>query len=459
MSAARQKIQTRNQHLTPIPALAAPSVRGYITEEAWETRDKYVLMVHPVETDAPTACPEDHEARQTADGEEVSHFAHAPYLGKSVSVFVIRRSHKCSQCGRTYCMPLNGLDSVRRMSMDLIRHIQQHPEIPSTKLAREVGVSEGSVLNVLTDYAVELIKQRKSKLPLFLGLDEIYLGSTPRCVITDLGHNRHFCLLEDNTERTIRNELRRYENRAEVVALVIDMSFCYRWLLEELFPNGTIIIDLFHVISLADECREAVRRAAVRSAPRSKRSVLRARRGFWDGVGQPESPVDGQMPLFGEDLVTLAKEAHEDFRRIFRNARNAREGVILFEEWEDRLPMELTKYYVPLIRALASYRDEIFANCEFNLSNGFTEGHNARIRTLHRMMPSARIKTLDHHLIIQAELKRLAEERDTSRILCNSLGAANAKSSTIEPEGLPSKVPAQSENIEQPQHYSIRSKA
>ncbi len=440
-----------------------PSVPGYITEQAWEGPRQYVLLVRPVATEP--VCIAGHEVHQCKDGTEICTFVHVPCRGKSVMVNVIRQSYRCSECGATYCTPLIEIDDVRRMSRDLIQHIRTHPETPSDKMAREVGLSEGSVLHVLSDYAWEIIARRNGKLPLLLGIDEIYLGGIPRCVITDLAENRHFRLLENNTDKTMKNELRCYDNRSEVVAVAIDMNFSYRWLIEELFEKATIVIDLFHVIALADQCREAVRKAAVRSAPRSKRPVLRARRSFWEDVGRPESPIDGQMPLFGNDLITRAKQAHEDLRAIFRDARSARDGAMLWDAWEDALLLDLRPYYEPLIRALHTYRDEIFAHCDLRLTNGYTEGHIARIRTLHRQMPSARIKTLDHHLIIRAELKRLAEERDESRTPrenegCHAALDANGNHlehlavSTTQP-----KVPPQTEPIQQPPHNTERSTA
>ncbi len=440
-----------------------PSVRGYITEQAWEGPRQYVLMVSPVATEP--ICIADHEVHQCKDGTEICSFHHAPYRGKSVMVNVIRQSYQCSECGATYCTPLIEIDDVRRMSRDLIQHIRSHPETPSAKMAREVGVSEGSVLHVLSDYACEIIARRNGRLPLLLGVDEIYLGSTMRCVITDLANNRHYRLLVDNTEHTLKSEFRSYNNRTGVVAIAIDMSFHYRQLLEELFPQAAIVIDLFHVISLADQCREAVRKAAVRSAPRSKRPVLRARRGFWEDVGRSENPIDGQMPLFGDDLITLAKQAHEDFCAIFRDAHNAREGAVLSDAWEGALPLELRRYYEPLIRALHTYRDEIFARLDFYLTNGFTEGHNARIRTLHRQMPSARIKTLDHHLIIRAELKRLAEERDDSRTPRGDKGCSAAldadgdNAEQFSASAIQSKVPPKTKSIGQPTDNTERSSA
>jgi transposase len=408
MSAVRRKIRSKCSHMQPISVGEVPAVPGYELEEAFKGHHGHALMVHLASH--PTTCIHCPSTDLAKDGEEMRYFTHTPYLCKSVQVFVVRQSYRCAECGGTFSEPLTGLDEARNMSAALVDYIRNHPETPRKKMAREVGVSEGTVQAVLTDYACEIIARRENKLPPCIGVDEVYLSRRKaRCVIVDLTTNSHFRLLDNNTEATLKAAFAEYSNLDQVKVVVIDMSHHYRWLIEETFKNATIVNDFFHVVHIADRCREDVRRAAAKDAPRSLRKVLRSRRGFWPSVGEPDSPVGSQLMLFAIDVIFLAQEAYESFRTLFKQARNSQECAGLYDHWEDSLPRELRTHFKPLTRAVNNHRDELFAYADYRLTNSPTEALNRTIKNLHRQMPRAKIETLDHYLIIHAELKRLAQ--------------------------------------------------
>ena len=268
-------------------------------------------------------------------------------------------------------------------------------------------MSPRTIDNVIADFAAEINQQRCSLLPEMIGIDEIHLGRKPHCVLTDLEKGLHFCILPDNYNETIKDALSRYPNPHEVTAVAMDMTGRYREVVEAVLPTATVVIDLFHVLQLADDCRESVRIAAAKLSAGTTRATLRSRKGFWDNVEDSDGWGGVQDSLFGPHLpsLSMAHEVYTEFCAILRDSKRSWECTQRYDDWMARLPVELFPHFQPLVDSVAKFRDEISAYVELGLTNGFTEGNNSSIRNQFRRAPHSSFRTFSAALAARAERK------------------------------------------------------
>ena len=405
----RKKGKEAKSQMVSIPPGQIGAVPGFATLSVKEGKRSYEFTVEPEVHSAGciySPCTE-LETKMVKDGRKWMSFADLPISGKICTVRVHRQRYRCLECGRTHSDPLPGIDARRRLSRRLVEYVRKSANRTQIDLAEEVGVSPKTIDNVIADFAAEINQQRCSVLPEVLGIDEIYLGPKIHCVLTDIGKGTHFRLLENNLDEKIKDELKKYPNRDDVLAVAMDMTGRYRDIVEEVLPKATVIIDLFHVFQRADECRESVRIAAAKMSTEPGKTALRSRKGFWDRFDVEDGWGGVQDSLFGPHLPSLAMahRVYVDFCALLRTSKTAWECAQRYDDWVVRLPSEIRPFFQRLVNSVEKFRDEIFAYAELGLTNGFTEGNNGSIRNQFRRAPRSSYRTLSATLAARAERK------------------------------------------------------
>ena len=425
----RKKGKVGNSQMVSIPPGRIGAVPGFATLSVREGKRSYEFTVEPeVHSTGCIYSPcTELDSKTVKDGRKWMSFADLPISGKTCTVRVHRQRYRCLDCGRTHSDPLPGIDSRRRLSCRLVSFIRKNANRTQIDLAEEVGVSPKTINNVIADFAAEINQQRCSVLPEVLGIDEIYLGPNIHCVLTDVEKGIHFRLLEDNGDKTIKDELSKYPNRDAVRAVAMDMTGRYRAIVEEVFPNATVIVDLFHVFQKADECRESVRIAAAKLSAAPDRAALRSRKGFWDQFNVRGRWDGVQDSLFGPHLPSLgmAHRVYVEFCVILRTSKSAWECAQRYDNWAERIPSEMRRFFRPLVNSVKEYRDEIFAYAELGLTNGFTEGNNGSIRNQFRRAPRSSYQTFSATLAARAERKHQRQVADDSSDEVNGTNITN----------------------------------
>jgi transposase len=95
-----------------------------------------------------------------------------------------------------------------------------------------------------------------------LGIDEVHLLHKPRGVITDISNRRIIDLLRDRNKSTIISFLSRMpqKERDHITLACIDMWRPYFDAIRLVLPQAQVVIDHFHVVKMANEALEAVRK-------------------------------------------------------------------------------------------------------------------------------------------------------------------------------------------------------
>jgi transposase len=264
---------------------------------------------------------------------------------------------------------------------------KQSVKRPFAHIADEIGVAENTVKNVFNDYINELDRTVWFETPLWMGIDEIHIIKKPRCVISNIEHNTVVNVLRDRNKKTVADYLYRLKGREHVKCVSMDMWEPYKGAVRDVMPQAAIVIDKFHVVRMANECLEAVRKNIRGSLTDKQRRGLMHDRFIL---------LKREANLKGLDRLTLecwtknypalgaAYRAKEDFFAIY-DALTIQEGQTLFRSWEAGLAPEIKDAFYPLTRAVNNWMPETMAYFDHPVTKAYTESLNNLIRVMNRL--------------------------------------------------------------------------
>ena len=311
-----------------------------------------------------------------------------PMHGKRVGIYVDARRFKCKSCGKTFMEHLPEVNANRWMTERLVKWIGQRSMTNTfTGIAEEIGVTEGTIRNVFSDYVNELERTVRFETPKWMGIDEIHIIQKPRAVISNLHNNTAVNLLPNRNKKTIATYLSNLKDKDSVQYVAMDMWRPYREAVNEVIPDAKIVVDKFHVVRMANVAMESVRKSLRADlSPKQRRGLMHDRfillRRQDQLTDQESFNLDGwtkNYPLLGE-----AYRLKEEFFNIYQ-ASSKQQALILYEHWLKSIPEELHGHYEPIITAWSNWQPFILEYFNHPITNAYTESLNSLIRVLNRL--------------------------------------------------------------------------
>ena len=359
---------------------------AYIVTNIEETEHDYHINAET--TTAPQKCPHCYSDNLVGFGRNEQLVRDLPIHGKRIGIYVDTRRYQCRSCNKTFYERLPDVDGKRMMTSRLVTWLgKQSVKRPFSHLAEEIGISEMTVKNVFNDYINELERTVRFETPQWMGIDEIHIIKKPRCVVSNIENNTIVNVLRDRNKKTVADYLFRLKGRDLVKCVAIDMWEPYKDAVRDVMPQARIVIDKFHVVRMANECLETVRKEIRGSLSDKQRRGLMHDRFIL---------LKRESNLQGLDLITLeswiknypalgaAYRAKEDFFAIY-DAMTVQEGITQFRDWEASLAPEIKDAFYPLTRAVNNWMPEIMAYFDHPVTNAYTESLNNLIRVMNRL--------------------------------------------------------------------------
>jgi transposase len=221
-----------------------------------------------------------------------------------------------------------------------------------------------------------------------IGLDEVSYrrGFKYLSVVADHATGNPVWIDEGMSRRTIRkffDELGA-ERSAKLKVVTMDMSAAYIEEVRARAPHAQIAFDPFHVVKLAGEAVQNVRRDEARERKGlPEAAVLKGSR--WALLKATEN-------LKPEELVKISEVARinrrvfrawllkEELRTLYRCS--AQEAPVHLDSWLAWASRSRLKPFLKLARTLRQYTAGILASIKLGLSNGLLEGLNNKIGVL-----------------------------------------------------------------------------
>lgn len=337
----------------------------------------------------PQGCPLcGHSALYSHDKTEQVFFD-TPMQGKPVILKIMRMRYKCRSCGKTFREPLLDIDDKRLMTSRLKEHIQKRAMRDTfAVVARETGLDEKTIRHVFDDYVSEKAQSMPFVTPRILGIDELKLVGSFRCILTNIEHNTVFDMLPSRKKDSVREYLKNLPDKDNVEQITMDMWRPYKDAVNAELPGRIMVIDKFHIVRMANESLEASRKAIRSSLERKDRLklknerfvLLKRRHSLSDEETEKLQKWSAWYPELG-----LAYDAKEAFFCLFDqglDSKTAKEALIA---WQRGIDQSISRHFEPLTKALNNWMPEILNGFDYPITNAYTESINRLAKDLQRM--------------------------------------------------------------------------
>ncbi len=333
-------------------------------------------------------CPHCGSAEAVGFGRKRQLFMDAPVRGKRVGIWVVRRRLRCRACARTFMESLPDMDLRRQATKRLVRFIE-HESLRRTfsSLGEDTGCDEKTIRNIFRDYVRRLERTMQFETPKWLGIDEIHLLKKPRCVLTNIGQQTVVDLLANRNKARVIKRLQALQGREQVRYVAMDMWTPYRGAVQTVLPHAKVVVDKFHIVRMANQCMEGVRKSLRKSLePKLRRGLMHDRfvllKRQRDLTDKEVLMLSGWCANFPE--LSAAYEAKEAFFGIWEmdNRPAAKQAYAL---WHARLPEALHAHFKPILTAVGNWREELFNYFDHPITNAYTESLNNLIRVTNRI--------------------------------------------------------------------------
>ena len=333
--------------------------------------------------------------------------------GKRVGIYVETRRYQCLGCNSTFYEKLPEIDEKRKMTKRLVCWVGKQAVYRTfSSIADEIGIAEGTVRSIFRDFVISREDEVKFETPEWLGIDEIHLIKA-RCVITNVQDKTVVEILKDRNKRTVIDYLSRAPNLEKVKYVAMDMWRPYRDAVELLIPDALIVIDKFHVVRMANDAIEKVRKSLRQKlTDKQRRGLMHDRfvllKRNHELNDEQAFLLDGWCKNYPE--LGLAYQQKEAFFQIYE-AQTKEEAAGLFVEWQRNLTPEITDAYADLVKAWNNWESYICNYFDHKITNAYTESLNNLIRVTNRLGRGYSFEALRAKILFSEGIYKLEQKK------------------------------------------------
>lgn len=303
------------------------------------------------------------------------------------------RRVECTDCGvRVEMLPWTRPQSrFTRPFEEMTAYLAQITD--KTAVSQMMGIAWRTVGNIVERVVSDNLDPGRLDSLKRIGVDEFSYRKRHHYITTVVDHatRRVVWAKEGKSSDTLNaffDELGK-DRAAKIEIVTIDMSTAFIKSIREKVQNAQIVFDLFHVLNLASEAVEEVRRAKVRElrnddsekAAVVKNTKYALLKNPWDlsdkewdklcAVQKHNAPLY-RAYLLKESLAAVFEEAtREDAAREL-------------ERWLAWASRSKLKPFVKVAKTIRKYKDGVLAYVVTKLTNGLVEGFNNKLRMVAR---------------------------------------------------------------------------
>lgn len=312
-------------------------------------------------------------------------FNDVPHHNRRTALIAHRRRYKCLECSKTFMQELFDVDESHRATKRLIQWVGDASLTHTfAHVARLSGFDERTVRRIFEEHAGRLEHSVQFVTPRLLGLDEVHLIRTMRCVLANLEQFTVVDMLPDRGKARVTQALYSMPNSHRVEVVAMDMYRPYRDAVHEALPEAVVVVDKFHVVRMASDAMEAIRKGLKATLPDAQRVKLKGDRYKLLRRGHDLAPQDRMIlqawfatyPELGE-----AYRAKEALYQVY-DAADRREAGERLEAWRRTLPAGLRTAFKPVLTATRNWEEWIMNYFDHRATNAATEALNGAIKRM-----------------------------------------------------------------------------
>lgn len=350
------------------------------------------ILVYVEKRARPTRCPNcGFESNLTVHNSREQDIRDIDMQNKRVALVLKRRRFKCSDCKSTFFEPCDSVSSNSRMTNRFREYIANQAKVRSfTEIHKETSISIVTIRDIFIEEMRTLPRFTELETPQHIGIDEIHIQRQGKhrkqawAVICNGDERTLIDMLEDRNKTTIISFLKRLKNPRNVWYVTMDMWQPYKEAVYLALPHAKIVIDKFHVVKMANEALDKVRKSLKEQLGKrninlkKERFILLKRAkdlGFKEQVFR--DAWFSEYPRLKE-----AYDIKEAFYGIYE-AKTKGEALLLYQQWKNSIPADF-KEFTAICDTVDNWNKEIFNYFDNRISNAFVEGINSLIRAIEK---------------------------------------------------------------------------
>lgn len=369
--------------------------------------DHYVIEVDG--QGMPGCCPHCLSESPYRHGSQQQHYIDIPMHGKPVLLRVERARFRCKVCGKTFFSHLPDIDSKRKASVRFIKYIEQESMKKTfALLSREAGIDEKTIKHIFEDYVERLGKTVRFETPEFLGIDELKIIGEYRCMITNVGELSIYDLLPKRRKADLTTYFKTLPDKHKVKVVTMDMWRTYKDVVNAQLPGRDIVVDRWHVVRMANDALETVRKKIRRDLnPRQRLKLKDDRFILLAREGRLSTDEHAKMLEWFElhPELELAYRMKESFHEIY-NCGDKEDAQAFARAWLDSLPPEMEYAFGAARTALTNWWGEIFNFYDHRVTNAYTESTNRLAKDMNRMGRGYSFEVMRARLIYEKQARK-----------------------------------------------------
>lgn len=309
--------------------------------------------------------------------------------GNPLIVTVRKRRYICKECNSTFTENNPYIKRYCHFPQRFyFESIKETLTLQSfTSIAKRVGVSVSSIIRWF-----DKLNYPHPKLPECIAIDEFRGnagGEKFQCNLSDPVKHKIIDILPNRDSEDLCKHFLEYtyEERAKVKKVVMDLSTLFRSVAKKLFPEAKIIADKFHVIRVVINSLENVRKRIQKEFHDAKRKWFKRSRQL---LLKPEYKLTDDDKIELNRMLNSSHELEkawllkEKFYEIFRKETRT-EAKRELRDWLLLANQLSVPEFQHCITTFTNWSTEIANIVGENISNGFIEGSNNKIKVLKRI--------------------------------------------------------------------------
>lgn len=404
--------------------------------ERTQSHDEYRFRVRYTVT--PSVCPHCHRMfpKLQGFGRKPQDYKDLPIHGKKVILTLVRARYRCLECSQTFYEDVPHFDDKRRATKRFVAYVEEKSLLRTfVSLADEVGVVEGTVRNIFGDYVQRLESTFVFQTPEWLGIDEIHLLNTPRCVLANVKENTIFDIMKTRKKAAVAKRLMRIRDREKIELVAMDMWPTYRDVVLAVLPKAVIVIDKFHVLKMANKALDSVRKHVREGLTDSRRRKLMHDRFILLRRKRDLKPdklllLDVWLNQFPE--LRTAYELKEDLFDLWDSDITGQQAKKEYKLWRAGITDDVAWAWGELTGAIGNWEPYIFNYFDHRVTNAYTESLNGLTKLTNRMgrgysfdVIRAKVLFSNHHKPKREKLM-VKEQSDSDKVYSVSTGPVTA---------------------------------
>lgn len=310
-----------------------------------------------------------------------------PLLGKFFYIHLRKRRYRCS-CGKRFFENNSFLPKYHRMTNRLSAYVidKLRDVVSFTSIAKEVNLSVSTVIRIF-----DVVSYSHKELPSALSIDE-FKGNTNgekyQCILTDPVNKVVLDILPKRYEHFLTEYFNRFDKveRSKIKYFVSDMWKPYSNVSTAWFKNATQIVDKYHWIRQVIWAFEAVRKQVQKNFSKSYRKYFKNSRKLL--IKRFEFLSDEQkqqvnIMLYASPTLSTAHFYKEEFLRIL-DCKDRDAAKKSMSEWINSAFNCGIPQFERCAKTMSNWITGILNSFSTNITNGFTEGCNNKIKVLKR---------------------------------------------------------------------------